>query len=361
LSFKDLYLYNFRNFKNLKINLDFSEVYFVGSNGQGKTNILESLYYLCYGSSFKTKNDSIIVEKNSNQMSATSNFFKNDGSLNHISIQLSNGLKKIICNEKIVYDRKDIMQNMPCIIFCHGDLEFVIGTPDQKRIFFDQTISLIDNDYVSELRNYKNILKTRNKILKKEENDNLLHVYTEQLVKTGLVIQKKRDYIINKFNEILSEKFNLISDLNGELKIEYLSSWKNSSENEINIFLKSKLEYELKMKTSCFGPHRDNFKFIFNGEEFNSYASTGQLRLTSLILRATQGDFYYKKTGNKPILLLDDVLLELDNEKRDKFMKNLPCYSQAFYTFLPESSVLKNSKAKIYFVKNGEIFNEKSW
>lgn len=360
MGFKELYLYNFRNFKNLKINLDFPEIYFVGKNGQGKTNILESLYYLCYGSSFRTKNDSIILKHNENQMAAAAKFEKSDYSLNKISIQFDKGIKKIKCNDSNITDRREILFNMPCIVFCHGDLDFVVGSPEKKRIFFDQTLSLLDNDYVEILVKYKKILKNRNKILKSNANDILLSTYTEKLVDYGLLLQIKRMEIISDFNSIVSKLFNKISDLPGEIKIEYLSSWKNNDRTDILNYVKSKFSYEMKMKTSCYGPHRDNFKFIYDKMDFNQFASTGQLRLLSLILRAAQGNFYLEKTGKKPILLLDDVLLELDNEKREKFMNNLPPFEQAFYTFLPDSSALKNNDAKIFYVENGEIKIEKS-
>jgi len=360
LGFKELYLYNFRNYDNLKINLEYPEVFFVGKNGQGKTNILESLYYLCYGSSFRTKNDNIILKHNEKQMAAAAKFSKNDNSLNKIRIQFVNGIKKIELNENNIVDRRDIIFNMPCIIFCHGDLEFVTGSPDKKRLFFDQTISLLDSEYVSLLRKYKNILKNRNKLLKTSKDKNLISIYTEQLIEYGLIITKKREELVDDFNGIISSLFQDISDLNGKLSVEYSPSWKSYDRGEICEYMKNKLDYEVKMKTSCYGPHRDNFKFIFDDKNFNNFASTGQLRLASLILRASQGNFYYTKTGRKPILLLDDVLLELDNEKRTKFMQKLPPYDQAFYTFLPDSSALEEHKAKIYYVSEGGIFNEKS-
>ncbi|MGL1893721.1 MAG: DNA replication and repair protein RecF [Spirochaetaceae bacterium] len=355
MGFKELYLYNFRNFESLRIDLDYPEVYFVGKNGQGKTNILEALYFLCYGSSFRTKHDNIILKHKQNQMAAAAKFEKNDNSLNKISIQLDKGQKKIIYNDKIITDRRDIMLNMPCIVFCHGDLDFVVGSPDKKRNFFDQTLSLLDSDFIVLLRNYKNILKNRNKLLKEASDIELIKIYTEKLVDYGILLQNKRNNVIKQFNIVISEMFNNISDLNGKLNIDYISSWKTDNKEEIVNSINNKINYELKMKTSCYGPHRDNFKFIYEKKDFNEFASTGQLRLVSLILRAAQGIFFSDKTGRKPILLLDDVLLELDNEKRELFMNNLPEYEQAFYTFLPDSSALKKHEAKVFYIIEGNL------
>lgn len=339
----------------MKICVDFPEVYFVGNNGQGKTNLLEALYYLCYGSSFRTKNDNIIIQHNKSQMAASAHFKNLENNFNRISIQNNDGAKRIIFNDKIITDRRDIISNMPCIIFCHGDLDFVIGSPDQKRLFFDQTLSLIDDEYVGILRKYKKILKSRNKILKTKCDKELLEVYTKQLVSLGLIIMNKREDITNEYNGIISTMFNKISDLKRNLRIEYNRSWKSSDYNSIIENFEKKIDYEIKMKTTCYGPHRDNFKYIYDNKDFMQLASTGQLRLVSLILRAAQGIFCKEKTGRKPILLLDDVLLELDHEKRRLFMSNLPEYDQAFYTFLPDSSILKNNSAKIFYVEEGNI------
>lgn len=354
MGFKELYLYNFRNFSNIRINIDFSEVYFVGNNGQGKTNLLEALYYLCYGSSFRTKNEQIIITHNKKEMAAMA-FFDKDEIPNKITIQNTNGNKKIILNSKIILDRRDIMFNIPCIVYCHGDLEFVVGSPEKKRIFFDQTLSLLKYNYVNILRDYKKILKNRNKLLKTGKNLDLINVYTEQLVEVGLKIQIERESIIEEFNSVLTKMFTNISDIDGNLSVEYVKSWKSSNKSEVIEFIQNKIGYELKMKTTCYGPHRDNFRFIFDKMDFNNFASTGQLRLLSLILRSAQGIFFTQRTGRKPILLLDDVLLELDNDKRMKFMNNLPNYDQAFYTFLPDSSALKNSSAKVFYINEGNI------
>lgn len=357
MGFKELYLYNFRNFEQIKINLNFPEVFFVGKNGQGKTNLLESLYFLCFGSSFRTKNENIILKHNTTQMAAAALFNTENKNINKISIQYSSGNKKIFYNNNLISDRREIIFNMPCIVYCHGDLEFVIGSPDKKRIFFDQTLTLLDSDYVELLRKYKKILKEKNKLLKKPEGYELISVYTEQLVNIGVIIQKKRMDIIKEFNFVVAKIFNKISDLKGKLEIEYNYSWKNLEKNELINYINGKYDYECKMKTCCYGPHRDNFKFLYEKKDFTEFASTGQLRLLSLILRTAQGVFYYEKTAKKPILLLDDVLLEIDSEKRELFMNNLPPFEQAFYTFLPDSSVLKSKNAKIFNIENGDIIS----
>lgn len=355
MGFKEIRLYNFRNLYTDKINLDYSEIYFVGNNGQGKTNLLEAIYYLCFASSFRTKSEKDIIRHNEIAMSARGIFCSNQSRMNSIFIKYENSRKMIQYNNDYISDRKDLISNIPCIVFCHNDMEFVMGSPEKKRMFFDQTLSLYDPDYVDDLRKYKKILKERNCLLK-DKNSDMLQVYDSQLAKYGLIIQKKRKNIVENFNTIFSSGFKSISGISDKLSIEYESSWKYEDEESVLKLLKDKVHSDLKFKTTSRGPHRDNFIYTMNGRNFCLSASTGQMRLMSLILREAQSRFYKQKTGKKPVLLLDDVLLELDNEKREKFISNMPEYEQAFFTFLPEKNIYCKNNTKLFNVKEGRIY-----
>ncbi|MBI9096828.1 MAG: DNA replication/repair protein RecF [Spirochaetaceae bacterium] len=352
-------LKNFRNIKESDLKTDAPEVFFVAKNGQGKTNLLESIYFLCYGTSFRTREDSIMCHNNAEYMSASAIFKNTDEDINKIFISYDGKNKKIKFNDKIVHDRKDIIRNFPCIIFSHTDMEFVNGSPEKRRLFLDQTLSLYNPYYIDSMRNFKKILKSRN-VLLKEKNTELLKIYNNQFIEISQEIQKKREEITEIFNPVFKEKFKEISESSYDIEMIYESSWKKlKTKKEISDYLESKELFEMTTGITGSGPHRDKLVFNFNNRDFSDIGSTGQMRLISLILRIMQADFYTKMTGRKPILLLDDVLLELDSGKREKVLNHLPEYEQAFFTFLPnEDYVIYNKENTIVYSVNNGVFEK---
>ena len=357
MSICSIKLKNFRNIKESDLFTDAPEVFFVGNNGQGKTNLLESIYFLCYGTSFRTREDSVICNNDSDFMSASAVFKISDDDVNKIHISYRGKQKYIKLNDKIIHDRKDIIRNLPCIIFSHNDISFVNGSPEKRRLFVDQTLSLYNPYYIDIMRKYKKILKTRNHLLK-EKNRDLLKVYNSQFIDIGLEIQEKRNELVEIFNPVFKKKFTEISGFDFEIDMIYQSYWKKlKTKKKISEYLESKLNFELTTGITGSGPHRDKLVFSYKEKDFSDVGSTGQMRLISLILRIMQADFYTKTTGRNPLLLLDDVLLELDGEKRKKVLDNLPAYEQAFFTFLPNEDYVKYNKENtiVYSVNNGEF------
>ena len=248
---------------------------------------------------------------------------------------------------------------MPCVLFCHDDLEFAVGEPERKRFFIDQCLSMYDVLYIDLKRRYQKILKNRNQILKEMKFD-FLDVYDEQIAENGIQIQKKRNDAIFKFNQIFGKLYEDITGIDG-VSIKYDSSWKSMqnaipTKDEVIQILLQKRDADKIMQTSMSGIHRDRINFSRNGKNFVSTASTGQRRLLAILLRVAQAIFYSQMTDKKPVLLLDDVLLELDPDKRQSVMGILPDYDQLFCTFLPGEPYdrYKRSTTKIFTITNGD-------
>jgi DNA replication and repair protein RecF len=242
-------------------------------------------------------------------------------------------------------------------------MEFVSGTPERRRWFFDQCQSLGDPLYLEDLRNYRKVLKIRNSILKKDSGKkspeciSLLDTLDIQLVRYGYEIIKKRHEEAEIFSRIIEPLYNEISGLEG-VSIRYAPSWKESSTTDTLLpELISYRDRDFMFGLSLSGPHRDRFNFTRKGREFSGKASTGQRRLLALLLRISQAKFFSQKTGKKPVLLLDDVLLELDGDKRKKFLSLMPEYDQAFFTFLPEEpyKLYRKDDTIIFHVKSGAL------
>lgn len=308
-----------------------------------------------YGTSFRTKNENEIIANGSNEYSIRTLFRDQKDKTNSISIIYTDGIKKIEKNAKFILDRKELVDTIPCVLFSHEDLDFAVGTPERKRFFIDQSLSMYDSSYIDLLRKYKKILHTRNKILK-EKNTDLLDILDAQLAERGMDVINQRGKTINNFNRVFARLYEEISGIKNVV-IDYSPSWKFDSIEKVMIRLAEKREFDLIMGTSMSGPHRDRIQFSKNSNPFVPTASTGQRRLLSLVLRTAQACFYTEVTGKLPVLLMDDVMLELDPDKRQRFTSLLPEYDQLFCTFLPGEPYerYKKTTTKIYNVYGGKL------
>ena len=358
--------YNFRNIKNDTIDLSNREVYFVGENGQGKSNILESLYYASYGISFRTHIDSQIIKNGEKNFSINSLYKKSENDTQKVTVIYENGKKRIEKNGKKIQDRKELINTIPSILFSHSDLKFATGEPECRRFFVDQSLTLFDSAYIDDMRNYKKILKSRNAILKNHDYS-MIDVLDQQLAQYGLIIQNKRKIAIFQFNQIFGKIFEEITGISG-LSIHYNPSWKDKIDEQGSHFPKqedilevlyNRRDNDKYLETTMSGPHRDKINFVKDKTLFIPTASTGQCRLISLLLRVAQSVYYTRQTGLKPVLLMDDVLLELDPDKRAKLTAMLPEYDQLFCTFLPGEPYerYKHNSTRIYKIKEGEWYD----
>ena len=355
MGFRYLKTYNYRNLKDSKISLSANTIYLVGENGQGKTNFLEAVYLLCFGSAFRTRTDKMLITHGKEEMSVIG-LLEKEGE--NLRINYKTGEKKRIeVNGRAVSDRKELLYNTPCILFCHEDIGFVKGSPDRKRWFLNQTIGLFDPLFIDDLRRYSRILKMRNAALKEQRKD-LLDVLDLQLVSQGLVLMDKRRALAGEFSGPFGESFGEISGSSVRVELEYQPSWKEGKDPDgAMAALKASRHRDLRMGSTTTGPHRDTLGFLYQDRDYTREASTGQARLMSLIMRTAQANFYSRKTGRKPILLLDDVLLELDPVKRGRFIQAMPVYDQAIFTFLPEEHLLdsRKSETQMLSVREGQI------
>lgn len=331
MAFSSIETVSFRNLADGAIQTDASSVFVVGDNGQGKTNFLDAVYTLCYGSSFRGGLDADVARLGNKAWSVRGR--NPDGS--GCRVIWDSGQKSIRENEKPVNDRKRLVERNPAIVFCHDDMEFARGEPERRRFFFDQTASLVSVGYIDLLRAYRRVLKARNLALKERKLD-LLEVLDIQAANYGLGIRDERARLAVGFDERFAPRYECVSRLGTRVGVSYRPSWKlDESLDDIVIRLAQARDRELAMGTSLSGPHRDRFAFTDERGDFADRASTGQLRLLSLTLRIAQAEHYSAVSGRPPILLLDDVLLELDPDKRHRFMENLPEAEQTFFTFLP--------------------------
>ena len=355
----------FRNLADSEIFTGSKDIFLVGENGQGKTNFLEALYFCAYASSFRTVRDAEVIRNEEKDFSAR---VKITQSVNdEILVKFEKGKKTVLINGKRAEDRKELLSIAPSIVFCHEDMEFVSGSPERRRWFFDQTLSLYDPVYLEDLRRYRRVLKSRNTVLRDFSQrrfagnpEPVLDALDPQFAIYGQKLMEKREIAVKQFSGVLGPLYEEVSGIASSrdkpyINVQYVQSWKD--DKDALTVLSEKRAAELASGLSLSGPHRDRYVFARNGVEFTGKASTGQRRLLALLLRAAQSTRFSEMTGQNPILLLDDVLLEMDGEKRRRFLSVLPGYTQAFFTFLPEEPYqrYRGEDTLIYTVKDGAL------
>ena len=330
-----LRLTDFRNIAALRIEIDGRDVFLVGDNGQGKTNFLEAVYLLCYGASFRTRNDRDLIRNDSAEAAVWGRLAAGEEERSvGIGLQRSGG-KRIAIDGKRIRDRTGLIEFAPAIAFTHEDLRFVDGDPERRRNLFDQTLSLFDAGFIDVLRRYRRALRARNALLR-ARNAEHVDVYEPALAQAGVEIVRRRAQLCSEFGVVFSDLCERIGGI-AAARVDYRPSWRQvTSSDEALEVLYARRERDLLLRTTTSGPHRDDFVLSLGAARFAAQGSTGQKRLASLVLRIAQAAFFERTTGRKPMLLLDDVLLELDAGKRERFLSHLPAYDQAFFTFLPD-------------------------
>ena len=361
MRFSSIRTFSFRNLVDDETDVRGKDVFLIGENGQGKSNFLEALYFCSYASSFRGVRDRDLARTGERDCSAAVSL--QDSLYMNVNVSYKDGEKKVSLDGKRIEDRKELLSVAPSIVFCHEDMDFISGTPERRRWFFDQTRSLWDPLYLEDLRKYRHILKSRNAILRDGCLDvaSMLDALDPQLARYGLELTAKRQETAEEFSLVFEPLYREISGIS-DIRVNYLPSWKEENMKEKSIdgiiaLLGEKRDTDISLGISHSGPHRDRYLFYRGGEEFTGKASTGQRRLLALLLRIAQARVFSERTGKKPVLLLDDVLLELDGEKRRKFISVMPEYEQAFYTFLPEEPYQEYRKSDtiVYYMESGKL------
>lgn len=356
---ESLRLYNWKNIINSKLFLGKKTVFLVGENGQGKSNILEAIYYLNYQSSWRDFDFKTLMTLGKKEGFSLQGFFKGASDFNcSLSVKVQKNQKILSKNDLFIKDRKDFLDIQAPLIFSPSDLSILQGPPSFRRNFLDQTLTLLDENFLNLWREYARILSQRNFILKNKEEKELIAfnvIFSEKAIQ----ITEKRKELIDTFSSLLPiymEKMlpisfhDIILSYDSPL-IDYRSS------GEFEIFLSSHKEREFQQGFSLYGPHRDKFSIKKDGIDISYIASQGQLRALVLILKLLQSNVISKFSHRLPTLLLDDILLEMDLKRREIFFSLLPEYEQAFFTFLPDEpySLYKKSDTLIYEVEEGSF------
>ena len=366
MKLRDLSLTNYRNCKDLVLDLRSSKVLIIGKNAQGKTNILESIYILSTLKSPRTSNNIELINFNANKAEINCNLLKNNTDI-ELDFTYSNEKKRELAINKVKTTPKNFKSVLKTVLFSTTDLLLLRGNPSDRRDWLDRAISQIYPAYDERLSKYDKIRIQKNNLLKDylktgNLNSTLLEVYNEQLAIAGSNIIFLRIKFLKEIERIATEKHRIISETE-TLRINYSCSFleKETELEEILSKFKQALDdtkpEEMRRGQSCVGPHRDDVIFYINDNEAVKFASQGQQRTIVLSLKLSELDMISSRTGEEPVLLLDDVLAELDDLRQNYLLKSINPNTQTIITsvdtILFEDEFLKD--VKIYNISNGQV------
>ena len=314
-------LTNFRNYNEQQIILNPHINVFYGNNAQGKTNILESIFLCGFGKSFRTSKEKEMIQLGKDYTQVELQYQKSDRS-GKIKILLANK-KQIEVNGVKIKRLSELVGNLNLVIFTPDDIQILKNGPAERRRFLDMMIGQLRPNYVYTLNLYLKTLEQRNNYLRqiKEEKkaEEMLEIWDEKLAEYAVIIWKYRNEFIEKLKQKIKVIHKQITNEKEELKIEYLSECENK-ENYLEL-LKQRRKLDIIKGFTTKGIHRDDFKAFINEKEVGIYGSQGQHRTSILTLKLAELYVIYDEIGEYPILLLDDFMSELDENRRKSFLQ----------------------------------------
>ena len=351
MNIKEISLENFRNYEkqNIILNPDINIIY--GNNAQGKTNIIEAIFLCSYGKSFRAKKDSDLIKFGKERAKVEVLYEKIDRE-GKITVNIDN--KKLFyindINQKKI---SDIIGKINIVTFTPDDIEIIKDGPQRRRKFLDMMISSLKPNYIHLLNTYNKALEQRNNYLRqiKIENKsiNMLDIWDETLSEYSYKIFEYRKYFIDKFSEKLEVFHNLITKSGKEeIKIKYISNGRDRESYLEN--LRKSRQVDIKRGFTATGIHRDDFMIYINNRPVAIFGSQGQQRTAVLTLKLCELQIVKDELNENPILLLDDFMSELDNQRRKSFLENIEG-NQVIITCTDKIEL--NRKASNFFVEKG--------
>ena len=401
-----LSLTNFRNYGRLELELSSASTLLHGQNAQGKTNLLEAIYYLATTRSPHADYDYQLLNWEASESEdpivvgrLVAHLQTSDGErqLEMRLIQERNGRgrrKQGSFRREVLVDRRkvrlmDLLGNLRAVLFLPEDIQLITGSPSERRRYLDITLCQIDTNYCRTVSNYNKVLEQRNALLRQiadgESNRDVLPIFTEKLVTLGAKIFARRAQFLSEIaRETHQVHYESLTNGNETIRLQYLprlthhngrreedyeayvsyGEWLQIEQTNI-VTITERLAKEMKEAenndlirgTTSVGPHRDDWRFLINGRNLSSYGSRGQQRTAILALKIAEINWMARATNDKPILLLDEVVAELDEQRRAALLQTVSAADQALLTATDPGMFTSEflNKATLLHVENGRV------
>lgn len=366
---KKIKLHNFRNYGTIQVSLYKGINIIYGENAQGKTNLLESIYVLGLTKSHRSFIDNSLIKEGEDYLTIEG-VINNESFDDKLNVYIDSKNKILKYNGNVIRKISDYISIFNIIIFYPDDLEIIKGSPQIRRKYINLELSQLYSNYYILISEYNKILHMRNEYLKQLNNKkasdlNYLDVITNYLIDKAILIYKLRYRFIDKIN-LYCEK--IYKDIMGisNFNVRYIPNieFDINDSNLKQLLLekyKRKIEYDIKLCSTNLGPHKDDFEFCINDKNLKYYGSQGQQRIGVLVFKLSEIEIFKKYNNKTPILLLDDIFSELDQQKSNNLLKYINKNIQTIITTTDLNNLDRKlvKKSKLFNIKDGNIIKIK--
>jgi len=369
LYLKGLKLKNYRNYIEQQTAFDRGLNFIVGNNAQGKTNLLEAVYLLSSGKSYRTPFDRELVRWNSDTLYIKGRLVEDKGE-KEIEIGIKGNNKRVKVNGINLKKRGELLGNLMVVFFSPEELKLVKEGPSFRRRFMDQEIAQLKPSYYYALNSYNKVLFQRNSLLRdnlrKKANVDTLADWDRQLIGYGAKLIYDRVHFINKISAISSSIHATITNGDEKLEVAYLSCVDLNNikgikdiQAQLKVNLENSRERDIKTGVTNSGPHREDLGVAINGIDTRKFGSQGQQRTAALSLKLSEIELIKEETGEYPVVLLDDVMSELDPQRQKFVLENISRI-QAFITCTHLTGAMEKRyiHGKVFYINSGIIITE---
>jgi DNA replication and repair protein RecF len=366
-------LQNFRNHPHTEISCSRDRNIFLGKNGEGKTNVLEAVSYLCLTKSFYASSDTAAVRLGQQSFEIVG-LFRSDIGVEYevrVSYDATTRSKEICINNSPVANRSTVIGMFPVVVLSPEQSGVTSGAPAERRRFIDVVVSQSNRSYLDNLMDYRKILRQRNRILFEakmhtQEDRDLLEPWSEGLIKLGAQIVHKRAEFVRTFLPFLTKAHKTITGFDETPTMTYEAGIRPESfddveeiEKQLRNELDRRYQEDRKTGNTSTGPHKDELRYEAGGLDLKNYASQGQHKTFLVALKVAEFFYLKERCGETPLLLLDDVFSELDENRSFNLLSITPGLGQTFITTTDERRFLAldqgTADETTFFVNQGNV------
>ena len=363
MKIRHLSLRDFRNYESLELNFNSNINIFIGDNAQGKTNLLEAIYLLSTGRSHRVSDEKLMIRKDS-EMAVSKAVVDTEVQL-QLKVVLHDKGKTLFYQNQPLKKSSEFIGKMNAVLFSPSDMDLFETSPKDRRKLFDVELGKINPFYMDLLTQYVKVLKDRNVYLKGSDIDeDYLEIMTSKLISLQVEIIRYKTGFVDRLNQIISSYYQRLSLTQNKIKIAYQGpvEWSDHLQDDLIEKYRRSLDRDRVFKMTHVGIHRDDYIFSLDDQFVTSVASQGQKRLIIVGLKCALIEVIEEMSGDKPILLLDDVFSELDKQKRIALFDVLHLNTQTVITTtdLEDVQLWLKDQITVFEVKDGKVFERSS-